>query len=251
MKSPQISWLNSADPPEAFPDIETAFEFPDGLLAAGGDLSQERLLYAYRHGIFPWYSDGQPVLWWSPDPRCVLHTDALHLSRRTTRALRSSNFVIRVNTAFSDVVAACAATRDDQAGTWITADMSAAYLNLHQQHWAHSIEVWKDENLVGGLYGLAIDKVFFGESMFSRESNASKAAMLALCHMLRENNVGILDCQVESAHLLSLGATLMPRQEFAITLQNACTAYVPFDSWPAKATEICDFLGGIPLDALQ
>jgi len=251
MKSPQIAWIKSEDPPEAFPDIDTAFDAPDGLLAAGGDLSEERLLYAYRHGIFPWFSDGQPILWWSPDPRCVLYTDAMRISRRTARSLRNSNFEIRVNTAFDDVVAGCAASREGQSGTWITAEMAAAYRHLHDHNWAHSIEVWMSDRLVGGLYGLAIDKVFFGESMFSRETNASKAAMLALCHMLLKNNVRLLDCQVESPHLMSLGATLLPRREFVSTLTNACTAYVPITNWPVEATKISDFLGGKPSGALQ
>lgn len=251
MKSPQLTWIQSNDPPEAFPDINAAFKDPDGLLAAGGDLSQERLLHAYRHGIFPWFSEGQPILWWSPDPRCVLQTDALRLSRRTARSLRNSNFEIRVNTAFSDVVAGCAATREGQDGTWITDAMAAAYRTLHEHNWAHSIEVWMAGRLVGGLYGLAIDKVFFGESMFSRQSNASKAAMLALCQMLLQNNIKLLDCQVESPHLMTLGATLIPRRQFVSALQIACTEYVPIPNWPTDRTKISDFLGGKRSGALQ
>jgi len=251
MKSPQIKWISSNDPPDAFPDIESAFEVPDGLLAAGGDLSKERLLYAYRHGIFPWFDDGQPILWWSPDPRCVLHPESLRLSRRTLRSLNKSDFRIQFNTAFDDVVAGCAAERAGQPGTWITSEMRSAYRALHEQNWAHSIEVWTSEGLVGGLYGLAIDRIFFGESMFSRESNASKAAMLALCHLLLENNFRLLDCQVESTHLMSLGATLMPRQQFSSILQNACSGYVPFTLWPAEPLNIGDFLPGNRPDALH
>lgn len=251
MKSPQITWISSDDPPDAFPDIESAFEVPDGLLAAGGDLSQERLLYAYRHGIFPWFDDGQPILWWSPDPRCVLYPESLRLSRRTLRSLKNSDFRIQFNTAFDDVVAGCAEERDGQEGTWITEEMAAAYQNLHEHNWAHSIEVWTSEGLVGGMYGLAIDKVFFGESMFSRESNASKAAMLALCHLLLENNIALLDCQVESPHLMSLGATLLPRQQFASILQNACSNIVPFTNWPAEPINISDFLAGKRSGALH
>jgi leucyl/phenylalanyl-tRNA--protein transferase len=244
MKSPQIKWISSDDPPDAFPDIESAFEVPDGLLAAGGDLSQERLLYAYRHGIFPWFDDGQPILWWSPDPRCVLHPGSLRLSRRTLRSLNKLDFTIQFNTAFDDVVAGCAAERAGQPGTWITPEMRSAYRAKHAQNWAHSIEVWTSDGLIGGLYGLAIDKVFFGESMFSRESNASKAAMLALCHLLLENNFSLLDCQVESSHLLGLGATLMPRRQFSSILRNDCARYVPFASWPAEPLNISEFLPG-------
>lgn len=251
MKSPQITWINSDDPPEAFPPIDAAFATPDGLLAAGGDLSSERLLYAYRHGIFPWFDEGQPILWWSPDPRCVLYTDELRLSRRTLRALKNCDFTIRVNTAFSEVVASCAAAREGQDGTWITAEMMVAYQDLHAHNWAHSIEVWSGNRLVGGLYGIAIDRVFFGESMFSRESNASKAAMFALCKMLRENNVKLLDCQVESPHLLSLGARLISRRQFAATLQSACTTRLPLSIWPTEAAKIADIIAGKPPSALQ
>ena len=251
MKSPQIKWISSDDPPEAFPDIESAYDVPNGLLAAGGDLSLGRLLYAYRHGIFPWFDKDQPILWWSPEPRCVLHPEALRISRRTKRSLKSSNFQIRFNTAFDDVVAGCAAQRHGQDGTWITREMAAAYRNLHDHNWAHSIEVWSSDNLVGGLYGLAIGKVFFGESMFSRENNASKAAMLTLCETLLENNFSLLDCQVESPHLMSLGATLTPRQEFAATLQNACKEPDPFNNWPQEARNIEDFLDRKTAGTLQ
>ena len=251
MKSPQITWINSNDPPETFPEINTAFETPDGLLAAGGDLSSERLLYAYRHGIFPWFDEGQPILWWSPDPRCVLYTDELRLTRRTVRSLKNCDFTIRVNTAFSDVVTSCAAQREGQDGTWITAEMMVAYQDLHEHNWAHSIEVWAGNRLVGGLYGIAIDRVFFGESMFSRENNASKAAMFALCKMLRENNVALLDCQVESPHLLSLGARLISRPQFAAILQAACADPLPLCIWPSEAVKIADIIAGNPSSALQ
>jgi len=251
MKSPQITWIDSNDPPEAFPDIEKAFETPDGLLAAGGDLSSERLLYAYRHGIFPWFDEGQPILWWSPDPRCVLYTNELCLTRRTIRSLKNSNFTIRVNTAFSDVVTSCAAHREGQDGTWITAEMMAAYQDLHERNWAHSIEVWDSDRLVGGLYGIAIDRVFFGESMFSRENNASKAAMFVLCKMLRENNVELLDCQVESPHLLTLGAKLISRRQFGSVLQSDCKDCLPMTTWPAEPVKIADIIAGNPPSALQ
>jgi leucyl/phenylalanyl-tRNA--protein transferase len=251
MKSPQIVWINQDDPPESFPDIDAAFETPDGLLAAGGDLSPDRLLYAYQHGIFPWFDDSQPILWWSPNPRCVLYTDALCLSRRTLRSLRNSEFIIRVNTAFGDVVASCAEHREGQDGTWITSEMAIAYQRLHEAGWAHSIEVWDEEVLVGGLYGLAIGNVFFGESMFSRKSNASKAALVALCQMLRKHNVRLLDCQVESPHLMSLGATLIPRAQFASILQSDCRDCTPLCFWPAGPLKIAEMLAPSPSGALQ
>ncbi|MDH3989174.1 MAG: leucyl/phenylalanyl-tRNA--protein transferase, partial [Gammaproteobacteria bacterium] len=170
MRSPRITWINSDDAPEAFPDIENAFDVPDGLLAAGGDLSVDRLLYAYSHGIFPWFNEGQPILWWSPNPRCVIKPAELHISRRLKRSLRNSGFEIRFNSAFDEVVAQCAEDRPGQDGTWITSEMSAAYSLLNTKGWAHSAEVWSDGKLAGGLYGLAIDRVFFGESMVSRET---------------------------------------------------------------------------------
>ena len=242
MKSPNITWISSDDPPDAFPGIESAFDIPDGLLAAGGDLSQERLLYAYQHGIFPWYDSGQPILWWSPDPRCVLRPHEFHVSRRLRRALARSKFAVSFNQAFSDVIAACAEDRIGQEGTWITDDMTSAYTRLHEQGWAHSIEIWHESRLAGGLYGLAIGRAFFGESMFSRQTNASKAAMLALCRQMVLHDFEILDCQVESPHLVSLGASLMPRNKFAAVLQGACTATTQFREWPAERVQVLDIL---------
>ncbi len=242
MKSPNIKWLSNDDPPEAFPEIESAFDVPDGLLAAGGDLSPERLLYAYQHGIFPWYDDGQPILWWSPDPRCVLQPHEFHVSRRLRRSLSRGNFEVSFNQAFGDVIAACAEDRSGQQGTWITDDMAAAFTRLHQQGWAHSIEIWQECRLVGGLYGLAIGRAFFGESMFSRRTNSSKAAMLALCQQLVDNDFEILDCQVESPHLISLGASLMPRNKFSAVLRRACQPGSQFREWPAERRPVHDFL---------
>jgi len=242
MRSPGIAWISGDDPPDSFPDIETAFDVPDGLLAAGGDLSSERLLYAYRHGIFPWYDQGQPILWWSPDPRCVLYPAAFHLSRRLRRSLGHSDFEISFNTAFDDVIAACAAARRGQHGTWITREMSAAYRRLHAEGWAHSIEVRRGTDLVGGLYGLAIGRAFFGESMFSRADNASKAAMLAGCRLLAANAFSVMDCQVESPHLRSLGATLLPRSNFATLLGAACRDATRFLDWPVGERRIGEFI---------
>ena len=241
MKSPRITWISSADPPEAFPDVGSAFDTPDGLLAAGGDLSETRLLYAYRHGIFPWFDDGQPILWWSPDPRCIIRPDEFHLSRRLSRYLRQSGFEVSFNTAFDEVIAKCAEDREGQQGTWITTEMMDAYSQLQKNGWAHSIEVWSDGVLSGGLYGLAIGKAFFGESMFSRHSNASKAAMLALCQLLEQAGFAVLDCQVESPHLVSLGATLVPRAEFAAMLAEACEPQSQLLTLPAGRLSIADF----------
>lgn len=232
MSASRITWLSPSDPPDAFPDIDQALTEPDGLLAAGGDLSAARLLAAYRRGIFPWYEEGQPILWWSPDPRCVLRPDEFHASRSLRRAARASCAELRFNTAFGDVVAACAEPRPTQRGTWITAEMTRAYESLHRDGWAHSVEVWHDAHLVGGIYGLAIGKLFFGESMFSRETNASKFALFALCRMLSANDFELLDCQVVTRHLTTLGARLMSRAAFKDVLRRACTPPKAFENWP-------------------
>lgn len=220
--APRIAWISRDDPPDAFPPLDHAFSEPDGLLAAGGDLSADRLLYAYRHGIFPWYDEGQPILWWSPDPRCVLVPSEFHLARRLRRTFGSAGIEVSFNEAFDEVIEACATYREGQSGTWITTDMKKAYHALHMDGFAHSVDVWRGGELIGGLYGLSIGRVFFGESMFSRQANASKAAMLALCRELAVRQFEILDCQVDSPHLLSLGARLIPRSEFAAILENAC-----------------------------
>lgn len=240
--SPPITWISRDDPPEAFPALDTAFTEPEGLLAAGGDLSSERLLYAYRHGIFPWYSEGQPVLWWSPDPRCVLEPDAFHLSRRLRRSLKTSAFEVSFNKAFADIIDACAEPRGDHAGTWITQDMRQAYCELHRAGWAHSVEIWLNDTLVGGLYGLAIGRAFFGESMFSRVNNASKAAMLALCQELLAREFLVFDCQVASPHLHSLGATELARTAFAARLEQACAENSPLNLPRAVHRPITDYL---------
>jgi leucyl/phenylalanyl-tRNA--protein transferase len=231
----RITWISTSDPPEAFPDISRAMREPDGLLAAGGDLSSTRLLAAYRLGIFPWFGAGQPILWWSPDPRCVLVPGAFHASRRLRRELRHSDAEIRFNVAFDDVIASCAEPRPGQQGTWITADMIDAYTRLHADGWAHSIEVWQRGALIGGLYGLAIGRVFFGESMFSRKSNASKYALYALSQYLQTRGFALIDCQVMSRHLTSLGAILMPRSRFAETLSVACDPPQQIRDWPDRA----------------
>jgi leucyl/phenylalanyl-tRNA--protein transferase len=232
VRTPRIHWIKSSDPPDSFPTADSAFELPDGLLAAGGDLSRERLLYAYAHGIFPWYSEGQPILWWSPDPRCIILPAELSIPRRSLRAIRNSGFHISFNRAFDRVIDECAAERPGQGNTWITDEMNTAYNELHRSGWAHSIEVWENDALVGGMYGIAIGKAFFGESMFSRVNNASKAAMLAVCAVLVHNGFALLDCQVASRHLMSLGAQLLSRDDFLLLLAGACGDGAPFDAWP-------------------
>jgi leucyl/phenylalanyl-tRNA---protein transferase len=214
-----ITWLSPDDPPERFPPHETALRDPPGLLAAGGDLKFERLIAAYERGIFPWYSPGQPVLWWSPDPREVLLPRDFHRSRRLTRSLRSRGFEWQVDRDFAAVVAACAAPRARSPGTWITAEMSAAYCGLHQRGLAHSYEIWRDNRLVGGVYGVQLGRVFFGESMFSRERDASKAALAGLVARSAALGIELIDCQLPSAHLRSLGSHAMPRWQFLRYLQ--------------------------------
>ena len=245
----RIAWLSPADSADAFPPVERALRDPDGLLAAGGDLSSDRLLYAYRHGIFPWYEDGQPILWWSPDPRCILRPDSMHVSRRLRRAIRQSDATVHVNTAFAEVMRACAAPREGQPGTWITPEMMAAYEQLHQSGWAHSIEIRHDGQLVGGLYGVAIGRAFFGESMFSRHSNASKFALLALCRGLHDPAFEVIDCQVVSPHLTSLGAELVERRRFAGMLDECCEPRLPCRNWTDVVIPVREL--ALANDALQ
>jgi leucyl/phenylalanyl-tRNA--protein transferase len=210
----------SPDPNSPFPPADAALRQPDGLLAVGGDLSPQRLLNAYRHGIFPWYSEGQPILWWTPDPRMVFRTEGVRLSSRFRRELRRSTWQIRADTAFDSVVKACASTpRPGQDGTWITDDMQAAYLELHRLGHAHSVEVFDaspsgESRLVGGIYGVAIGRMFFGESMYSGESGGSKIALAALAFRLGEWGWPLIDAQVENPHLSSLGAESWRRPLF-------------------------------------
>ncbi len=210
-------WLSPDSPPDAFPRVESALEEPNGLLAVGGDLSPQRLLAAYRRGIFPWYSDDQPILWWSPEPRAVLFPAGIHVSRSLRKTLRQGRFSITVNDAFAAVVEECAAPRLAQPGTWITPAMRAAYLRLHDLGWACSVECRRGTALVGGLYGVAIGAAFFGESMFSRERDASKVALVHLSQMGFE----LIDCQMPTQHLSRLGAVNISRREFLERLKRA------------------------------
>lgn len=213
----KIPWLTDT---LVFPDPATALRQPNGLLAAGGDLSSDRLLLAYREGIFPWYSEGEPLLWWSPDPRAVIIPGHLHISRSLQKTLNKKIFTITFDHAFAEVIEACRLPRPTQPTTWIDDDMKQAYIQLHQQGYAHSVECWHEDKLVGGIYGVVLGKCFFGESMFSTMSDASKVAMVALDKKLCEKNFCILDCQVSSAHTRSMGAIEIPRQDFLHILKD-------------------------------
>jgi leucyl/phenylalanyl-tRNA--protein transferase len=209
-----ITWLSPTDPPGRFPPIERALDDPAGLLAAGGDLSTERLLTAYQRGIFPWYSEGQPVLWWSPDPRAVLMPAEFRLTRSLAKTLRNRGFVQSIDRDFQGIIDGCAAPRARSPGTWLLPEMRAAYLELHRLGHAHSFETWLDESLVGGLYGIRLGNVFFGESMFSRERDASKAALARLVEYCRSEGVVVIDCQLPSRHLESMGSRVISRTQF-------------------------------------
>lgn len=224
-------WIDAHDPDMEFPDVELALHEPDGLLAIGGDLSVERLLLAYRMGIFPWYGPEQPILWWSPDPRLTLHPDRLHISRSLAKTLRKGKFTITVDTDFHGVIAACAEPRAGQTGTWITPEMIAAYSRLYAAGHAHSVECWYRGALAGGLYGVSIGRVFYGESMFTRIADASKAALATLVQQLARWDFELIDCQVHTEHLEGLGASLMKRAEFTRILDSACRLPPPTLPW--------------------
>lgn len=223
-----IVWLSERDSPQAFPPVERALSEPDGLLAAGGDLSPPRLLEAYRRGIFPWYSRGQPILWWCPDPRAVLIPQQIKVSRSLAKTIRNRGFDTRIDHSFREVLRYCGSTELRPGGTWLSPEMRAAYLRLHKLGYAHSVETWLNDRLVGGLYGIALGNVFFGESMFSLERDASKVALKRLCDELVVRGYQIIDCQMATPHLMSLGAELIPRPDFIELL----TAHVGEDLTP-------------------
>ncbi|MVW75877.1 leucyl/phenylalanyl-tRNA--protein transferase [Pseudomonas xionganensis] len=225
-----LTWLqrDSLD----FPSLNKALREPNGLLAAGGDLRPERLIQAYRHGCFPWFQDGQPILWWSPDPRTVLFPDELHISRSLHKVIRQGHFRVSFDQAFGAVIRACAAPRSYAQDTWITTPMQQAYIELHRRGIAHSVEVWQDDKLVGGLYGLAMGRLFFGESMFSRADNASKVGFVTLVQQLKAWGFVLIDCQMPTQHLHSFGARAINRDSFSehlrLYLDQPSTAV-----WPA------------------
>ena len=216
-----IFQLDGTPSDTCFPDPELAESVPDGLLAVGGDLSRVRLLHAYQQGIFPWYAEGQPVLWWSPNPRAVLYPRNVHVSRRLRRHLRRGGLVLRIDSAFEEVTENCAAPRAGQNGTWLLPEMRSAYTELHRAGDAHSIELWQGGELVGGLYGVVMGKIFFGESMFSRVPDASKIVMVYLAELLGKHRFAFLDCQVVNPHLARMGALEIPRDRFLRELQVA------------------------------
>lgn len=215
-----ITWLSPHDAPEWFPPLEQALDEPAGLLAAGGDLSPARLLAAYERGIFPWYSPGQPVLWWSPDPRAVLFPEEFRCTRSLAKSRRNGGFTVQVDADFAAVIDSCAAPRPHSLGTWITSEMREAYIELHRLGFAHSIESWRNGALAGGLYGVRLGGVFFGESMFARERDASKVALASLVDLCRTHAIAVIDCQLPSQHLESLGARTIPRVEFQALLSR-------------------------------
>jgi leucyl/phenylalanyl-tRNA--protein transferase len=210
---PQLAWIAPGDPPDAFPEPALALTEPNGLLAAGGDLSPARLLAAYRKGIFPWFSDGQPILWWCPDPRAVLLPAELHISRRLRRTLRSGRFEVSVDQCFDRVISLCASTRRE-SGTWLTPDMIRAYRELHALGLAHSIEAWQEGEIAGGVYGVALGGIFFGESMVSLRRDGSKVALAKLVSLARRTGIEMIDCQIPNPHLSRLGSREIPRRDF-------------------------------------
>jgi leucyl/phenylalanyl-tRNA--protein transferase len=215
-----ITWLSPQDAPERFPPLERALDDPAGLLAAGGDLSPARLLAAYERGIFPWYSPGQPVLWWSPDPRAVLYPSEFRCTRSLAKTLRNRGFELAIDRDFRAVIEGCAAPRASSLGTWITAEMRTAYLELHRHGYAHSIETYLEGELAGGLYGVRLGGIFFGESMFSRERDASKAALARLVQYALDEGIAVIDCQLPSRHLQSLGSRAIARSHFQALLRQ-------------------------------
>lgn len=234
MKEPnllRLRWLDPARPDEPFPPLSQALKEPNGLLALGGDLSPTRLLNAYRHGIFPWYGQAEPILWWSPDPRCTFRPDSIHVSRSLYKTLNKNDYTVTLDHAFEAVIKACAELRSDQNGTWLTPAMLSAYTLLHHQGWAHSVEIWRNGELIGGIYGVAIGGAFFGESMFSRAANGSKIALVHLARQLAAWDFILLDAQVSSPHLYTLGAVDLPRDEFLEQLVAALVLPDRRESW--------------------
>ena len=226
-----LKWLR---PDEPFPPVERALREPNGLLCAGGDLSRARLLEAYRRGIFPWYSLGEPLLWWSPDPRMVLHCDELKVSRSLAKSVRNKGYEVRIDTAFADVLEGCASREE----TWLGEDMRTAYLGLHKAGYAHSFETWREGALVGGLYGVALGRMFYGESMFSRATDASKVALVALVRELRARGFPLIDCQMNTLLLASLGAREIPRRAFLRALSTLVNYDEPLGKWKASQPSV-------------
>lgn len=227
----QLVTLNPGDSNQPFPDVSSALTNPDGLLAVGGCLSSRRIHNAYYNGIFPWYSDGEPLLWWSPDPRLVLYPDQFKLSRSLRKTIKRGEFQVTYDQAFADVIAACAKPRENSKGIWLTQEMQQAYRKLHALGVAHSVEAWHQGHLAGGLYGIGIGRVFYGESMFSLRSNASKVAFATLIECFKTWCYTIIDCQVYSNHLASLGAETIPRRQFIQLLKEYRDQPISKQAW--------------------
>ncbi len=223
-----IAWLKQNS---SFPPLETALQSPNGLLAAGGDLSPARLLDAYSRGIFPWYAEGQQIMWWSPDPRMVLSPDQLKISRSLLKTLRNKVYEVRFDSAFRDVMLACSEPRGEFAGTWISPDMIDAYCRLHEMGYAHCAETWIEGELAGGLYGVLIGKMFYGESMFARKTDASKIAFAHMVNELKTRGVGLIDCQMNTPHLATLGAHEIPRNEFMNIINKLASVETQPEKW--------------------
>lgn len=232
-RSNMITWLG--DHP-FFPPTASALRNPNGLLAAGGALSPEWLIAAYRQGIFPWFNDGEPILWWSPDPRMVVFPPEIRITRSLQKTLRKAQYEVRLDSNFSAVIRACAATRR-HSGTWITPSIQAAYIRMHELGYAHSVETWVDDQLVGGLYGMALGRVFYGESMFSHQTDASKIAFAHLARFLEQHNFYVIDCQMTTNHLMSLGGREIPREEFVKMLSTLTDSGAPPVRWPEKGAQ--------------
>lgn len=231
MNKMALYWIDPESPADDFPPVETALSHPDGLLCFGGDLSPERLLAAYRRGIFPWFSRNQPVMWWSPDPRCVLFPDQFKASRSLKKVIRNGGYEVTIDQAFNMVIESCAAPRQGDPATWITGTMKSAYKQLHALGNAHSVEIWRKQRLVGGLYGISMGKAFFGESMFSREDNTSKLALFHLSRRLHAYGFKVIDCQISSSHLYTLGAQDISRRDFTHMLDEVCDMENPAEVW--------------------
>lgn len=230
----RVHWLKPSDPPDRFPPVAQAAADPPGLLAVGGDLGLPRLLAAYQRGIFPWYSAGQPILWWSPEPRAVLFPAEFRMSRSLGKRVRSGEFQTDTDRDFAATIAACAAPRTNSVDTWITTEMQDAYRALHAAGYAHSVETWSGSELVGGLYGVHLGGVFFGESMFSRRTDASKIALARLVEECRRRQIAVIDCQMATRHLASLGSRTVSRSEFVALLQQHCRPEPDFSWRPAN-----------------
>lgn len=241
MSNIALYWIDPDSPPDNFPPATSALSQPDGLLCFGGDLDSERLLNAYRRGIFPWYSEGQPIMWWSPAPRCVIYPQELVIRRSLKKSMKNAGFQFSINQAFAQVIEACAQPRGEEQGTWITSDMVSAYIQLHQQGHAHSTEIWFDGELVGGLYGIAIGRVFFGESMFAQKRDASKVALACMVHFLDRHNFKLIDAQVTSSHLLSLGAREINRTQFLNELDSYCAVENDIQLWQTERVDVKDY----------